>query len=210
MSSLRHTLLRTLVAATLCSAALPALATWHPEIEGEHFSDYDAPDAPHSFSVFSAGIYDPTVNLVGYVDWQVDTSDTIHFTLGQPGSAGYSLRQFRADFWTTPSLGSGDQGLHLLLRSTVAPGQPLLTVDLMANPSGSGSFADNVLRLNSGELYALTISAVGATNSGAVVSYFLGLSITDPVPEPAPWNLLLSGAALLAFAWRRRAHRQQP
>lgn len=205
MSTLRRTLFRAAASVVLCSAIAPALATWHPVIEGEYFSDYDAPEAPPSFNVFPAGIYDPTVNFVGYVDWQADQSDTIYFNTGLPGSAGYALSQFRATFWTNPNLTSGSQGLHLLLRSANLSSQPILSMDLMTDASGNAGITNDTLRLNSGELYALTISSVGSTDSGAVATYFLGLSISEPVPEPASWMLLLSGAALVAFAVRRRA-----
>jgi len=188
---------------TLAAAAFPALATWHPITEGEYFSDYDAPEAPASFNVFSAGIYDPTVNFVGYIDWQGDKSDTIYFNIGFPGSAGYSLRQFRTALATNPGLTSGDQGIHLLLRPAAPSSQPILSMDVMAGAAGGGSFVDDQLRLNSGELYALTISTIGLTDSGAVATYYLGLSITD-VPEPASWALLLPGVALLAYVARRR------
>lgn len=204
MSDLRRILFHTVAMAALSIAAAPALATWHPVIEGEYFSDYDAPDAPPSFSVFPAGIYDPTVNFVGYVDWQDDVSDTIYFSIGRPGDLGYALREFRATYWTTPSLGSANQGLRLLLRPAASSSQPLLSLDLMANPSGNAGFANDTLRLNSGDLYALTISTIGSTDSGAAANYFLGLSIAESVPEPASWALLLPGAALLAGVARHR------
>lgn len=207
MCHLRRHFFRIAASLTLAAAAVPALATWHPVIEGEYFLDYDAPEAPASFSVFSAGIYDPTVNFVGYIDWQGDKSDTIYFNIGFPGSAGYSLRQFRAALATNPGLTSGDQGIHLLLRPAAPSSQPILSMDVMAGAAGGGSFVDDTLRLNSGELYALTISTIGSTDSGAVATYYLGMSITD-VPEPSNWALLLSGVTLLAFAtrWRASSH----
>ena len=88
MSGPRFVLCRVAAAMALGITALPALAVWHPVVEGEYFSDYDAPEAPASFNVFSAGTYDPTVNFAGYVDWQGDKSDTIYFNIGYPGSAG--------------------------------------------------------------------------------------------------------------------------
>lgn len=204
MCHLHHVLCRAAASIALCIAATPALATWHPVIEGEYFSDYDASDAPASFNIFPAGIYDPTVNLVGYLNWQNDASDTIYFRIGFEGSSGYSLRQFRADFATAPSLTSGDQGLHLLLRPADPSRPPLLSLDLMANQFGSASVIENTLQLNSGQLYALTFSTIGSTDSAAVATYYLGFSINDPVPEPASWALLFSGAAVVALASRRR------
>jgi len=205
MSHLRHVLCRMAALVALGIAAVPAFATWHPIIEGESFSDYDAPQAPASFNVFPAGIYDPTVNFVGYVDWQGDQSDTLYFNIGYPGSAGYSLRQFRADFATHPNLASGNQGLHLLLRPASPSGQPLLSIDIMAGAAGGAGISDDTLQLNSGELYALTVSTIGSTSSGAVATYYLGLSINDPVPEPASAAALLAGLALLACAGRLRS-----
>jgi hypothetical protein len=207
MSKLHHAVGRAAAAIALCSATASALATWHPIIEGEYFSDYDAPDAPDSFNIFPAGIYDPTVNLVGHVDWQNDASDTIYFRIGSAGAAGYSLRQFRADFSTSPQLTSGDQGLHLLLRPAAPSSPPLLSIDLMAGSVGSAGIADSALRLNSGELYALTFSSLGSTDSGAVATYYLGLSVNGPVPEPSGWALLLAGAAFVAWAGRHLSRR---
>ncbi|WP_457419609.1 hypothetical protein [Roseateles sp. P5_E7] len=208
MSSLCRTLSRAAASAVFIFTAPPALATWGPVIEGEPFWDYDSPDAPTGFNIVSTGIYDPTTNLVGYVNWQGDTSDTIHFYIGHPGSAGYVLRQFRTTFWTFPSLGSGEQGLHLLLRAASPSSPPLFSVDLLADSFGGGSLTDNTLRLNSGELYALTVSTIGSSNSGAMASYSLGFSVTDPVPEPPSSALLLPGSMMLALAvrHRRRAH----
>jgi hypothetical protein len=209
MCSLRHTLFRTIAWVALGLAAPPALATWGPINEGE---DYDSPNAPASFVFTSAGIYDPTINLVGYLNWQNDASDTIRFSIGPLGSAGYELRQFRASFWTYPSLSSSDQGLHLLLRPAAPSSPPLLSVDLLADSSGQGRITDDSLRLNSGELYTLTISTVGSTSSDTMAAYYLGFSITNPVPEPASRALLLPGALLLAWVagCRKRRHAFEP
>lgn len=54
MRHLRRRFIRIAASPMLAAAAFPALATWHPIIEGEYFSDYDAPEAPASFNVFSA------------------------------------------------------------------------------------------------------------------------------------------------------------
>lgn len=207
MCSLYRALFRAAASMALVLATLPAHATWGAIYEGP---DFDSADPPVTFRFMSAGIYDPTTHLIGYINWQDDPSDTIRFYIGeQLGSAGYELRQFRVSFWTYPSLDSGEQGLHLLLRKASALSQPLLSVDVMANSSGDGVFTDNTLRLNSGEVYVLTFSTLGSTNSGAFASYSLGFSITDPVPEPASWALLLPGAAALVLFVRRRERGRQ-
>jgi hypothetical protein len=200
MCKLRRALHRTAALMVLGLATLPALATWGPFVE---YGDIDS-NGPASFSFYSAGIYDPALRFIGYVNWQDDTSDTIYFSIGDQGSAGYTLEQFQTTYWTWPSVGSGQQGLHLLLRPAASSSQPLLSLDLVADASGHGGITDNTLRLNSGQLYALTISTVGSTDSGSVASYSLVLSIADPVPEPPSWALLLSGAAMLALAIRHR------
>jgi hypothetical protein len=209
MNNLRRTLNRVLTSVALGMAALPAFATWHPVIEGEYFSDYDAADAPSSFNVFPAGIYDPTDNFIGRVDWQSDVSDTIYFYIGSAGATGYSVQQFRTGFSTEPRLTSGNQGLHVLLRPANPSEQPVLSADLMASPYGGASLTDSTLKLHSGELYALTLSSIGSTDSGASALYFVGFTIAEPVPEPSSAALLLLGAALLTAAvrWQTRSRR---
>jgi hypothetical protein len=199
---LRHWPCRAAALMALALAGPAAFATGGSIVEGP---DFDSPNAPPFFDLLAQGIYQP--NVVGNLSWQDDKSDTFRFHIGHAGVTGYDLRQFSMTFWTSPHPGSG---LHLQLRSLASASQPLLSIDLLADPAGNGSFSDSTLALHSGELYALTLSTIGPADDSAIAVYQLGFTVSNPVPEPASGVLMLSGTALLAFAARRRSRASRP
>ena len=184
---------------------MPALATWHPVIEGEAFSDFDDPTAPSSFGVFPAGIYDPTVYFVGTVNWSDDRSDTIRFRLSDaPLGYSYRVADFRARYSVETPL-ADDQGITFTLVAIGQSAAPLFSVDLHTEIGSNGGYFNMPLDLAPGQLYGLTLNAHGNSSASLSARYLIGFTVVQEVPEPSAMLLFAMGLGALPYMARRAA-----
>ena len=141
--------------------------------------------------------FDVTSTVANVTLWTDSFDNGTHFDpvielWAMSSSTSGSLMGESDDFVGAPIAGqtSADSALSF---SALAPGHYLLTVVASPNFAVSGAYADG---------FALDAASPGALTGLAGYSVHIGAAGTgiSPVPEPAPWALLLAGGA--AIAWR--------